>query len=88
MSKCEDLLEKARRVPQGLRLQEALDLAECWGFRHRRSRRGTSHRIYKRPGFIQMLNFQPDSNGNAKRKQVDQLLSAIDALIDHGETAE
>jgi hypothetical protein len=34
---------------------------------------------------MQMLNFQPDKNGMAKRKQVQQLLGAIDQLIELGE---
>jgi hypothetical protein len=86
MSKCGGLLEDARRNPRGLRFQEVLDLAECWGFRHRKSGGGTSHRIYKRDGFMRMLNFQPDRNGMAKAPQVRQLLTAIDELIDQGES--
>ena len=84
MSDCDDLLSLARRNPRGLRFKEALTLAECWGFRQRRSKGGTSHCVYKRDGFFGLLNFQPDKNGMAKRFQVDQLVKAIDQLIEEG----
>lgn len=80
MSKCADLLAKAQRNPQGLRFRELTQLAECWDFEERRSRAGGSHRIYKRPGVLGLMNFQPDQNGMAKRPQVLQLLNAIEAL--------
>lgn len=84
MSKCDDLLELAKRNPRGLRFTEVCQLAECWGFRHRKSRGGTSHRVYKRDGTMRMLNFQSDNNGMAKRRQVEQLLDAIDELTQKG----
>jgi hypothetical protein len=44
--------------------------------------------VYKRAGFLQLLNFQPDKSGMAKRQQVEQLLDAVDQLIDQGVTAK
>lgn len=87
MSKCDDLLKTARNNPRGLRVEQAIALAECWGFVERMSKRGTSHRIFKRTGFINLLNFQPDKNGMAKAYQVRQLLAAIDLLLEKGEKA-
>jgi hypothetical protein len=89
MSDCATLLKKARGSPGGLRFVEATELAECWGFVHRvpkgQKRSGTSHKIYKRPGYMRMLNFQPQKDGKAKTYQVRQLLVAIDELQELGE---
>lgn len=79
MSKCEKLLEKAQTAPKGMRFGEVTALAECFGFVLRRSGGGTSHRIYKRPGFMKLLNFQ-DANGMAKEYQVKELLGALREL--------
>lgn len=87
MSKCSKLLEDAHNNPEGLRFSDALALAECWGFEARK-RRGTSHVVYKRPGFFDQLNFQEGDNGKAKRYQVMQLLAAIEKLQEQGVTAE
>ena len=81
MVRCDELLDLAKRNPQGLRFAQVCQPAACWGFRHRKSRRGTSHRVYKRDGFMRMLSFQPGSNGMAKRRQVQELLDAIDELV-------
>ncbi len=78
MSRCEDLYEKAKNNPAGLRLDEAGKLAECWGFIHRTG--GKHPHIYKRPGFLFFLNFQPGRDGKAKKEQVKQLLNAIEML--------
>ena len=77
MSRCEELLRKARQTPGGLRYEELCYLAECFGFVFDRQR--GSHRIYKRSGFPRVMNFQ-DDNGKAKQYQVLQLLEAIDGL--------
>jgi hypothetical protein len=53
-------------------------LAECFGFQFARQR-GTSHRIYKYPGWIGLLNVQ-DVGGQAKDYQVKQLLDTVDEL--------
>jgi hypothetical protein len=48
------------------------------GFEFARQR-GTSHRIYKYPGWVGLLNFQ-NVNGEAKDYQVKQLLEAVEEL--------
>lgn len=78
MAKCEDLLAEARNNQRGVRFNDLLKLAECWGFTLARQR--GSHRIFKREGFRNFLNFQPDHNGMAKAPQVRELLDAIDEL--------
>lgn len=71
---CEELLERAKSNPAGLRFAEVCRLAECFGFRLAR-RRG-SHVLYTRFGRLRPLNFQADK-GMAKAYQVRQLLAAI-----------
>jgi len=77
MSKCNDLLERARNNPAGLRFTELVQLAECYGWLYDRT--GGSHQIYKRTGHPAAMNFQ-DRNGKAVAYQVRQLLKAIDSL--------
>ena len=81
MPKCEKLLKQAKRSPGGLRFEEACQLAECYGFVFTRQR--GSHRQYKRPGYIGLVNLQ-DDNGKAKPYQVKQLLAAIEAIEEMG----
>ncbi len=78
MPDCDKLLERARRSPSSLRFEEVCNLAECYGFGL--DRQASSHRIYKRPGWPQLMNFQ-NRNGKAKAYQVRQLLAAIDEII-------
>ena len=54
-------------------------MAECHGFLFDRQR--GSHRMYKRPGYPKVMNFQ-DDNGKAKPYQVKQLLLAIQTIAD------
>jgi HicA toxin of bacterial toxin-antitoxin, len=77
MPSCRSLLEVAKTNPAGLRFSELCKLAECFGWELARQR--GSHRLYKRTGTMQMMNFQ-DVGGNAKEYQVRQLLVAIDEL--------
>ncbi len=77
MDKCRLLLERARQNPEGLRFVELCQLAECFGWECARER--GSHRLYKRPGSMRLMNFQ-DFNGAAKGYQVRQLLTAIEEL--------
>jgi HicA toxin of bacterial toxin-antitoxin, len=81
MSRCDKLLDKARRNPGGLSIAEARALAECHGFEFART--NGSHHIFKYPGRMQPLNFQV-KNGNVKRYQVSQLLQAIDDMENGG----
>ena len=78
MSKCQDLLAKARNNPKGLRFDELLKLAECFEFKPKKRTSG-SHQLFKREGYWKLMNFQPD-NGMAKGPQVRELLAAIDEL--------
>ena len=77
MTRCEELLERARKVPSGLRFSEVCRLAECFGWR--RARQRGDHVLYKRPGTMQLMNLQ-DDGGRAKPYQVRQLLAAIEEL--------
>ncbi len=77
MGKCEKLLAKARRAPNGLRFSELCQLAECFEFELARMR--GSHRVYKRSGLRAVLNFQPRGKA-AKHEQVKDLLKLIDAI--------
>jgi len=74
VSRCEKLLELARRNPAGLRFTELCLLAEChgWTFEHQRG----SHVKLTMPGH-DPLTYQAGKNGSAKRYQVVQLLKAI-----------
>jgi hypothetical protein len=78
MGRCRKIYERARASPANLRFEEACRLAECFGFQFARQR-GTSHRIYKYPGWVGLLNFQSE-NGEAKSYQVKQLLEAVEEL--------
>ena len=78
MSSCDDLYERARNNPRGLRLVEAIQLAECYGFAHRSG--GKHPNIMKRAGMMTRLNFQETGNGMAKAYQVRQLLEAIEQI--------
>lgn len=77
MHGCERLLRKARQAPGSIRFDEVCRLAECHGFE--RARQWSSHVLYKRAGFIGVMNFQ-NVHGLAKPYQVRQLLRAIDEL--------
>jgi hypothetical protein len=77
MPNCEKILKQAQRSPGGLRFEEACQLAECYGFVFTRQR--GSHRQYKRPGYVGLINLQ-DDNGKMKPYQVRQLLAAIEAI--------
>ena len=79
MPDCDKLLERARSSPANLRFEEVCDLAECYGFVFARQA-GSSHRIYKRPKWPKVMNFQ-NRNGKAKAYQVRQLLEAIDLIL-------
>lgn len=85
MSRWPKLLAAARRRPQSVRLADAIALAEHFGFTRRAG--GKHAHILKRPGFIQVLNFQDEGSGLAKRYQVVQLLNAIEELGEDGATS-
>jgi hypothetical protein len=60
-----------------MRFSELCQLAECYGFQFARGR--GSHRLYKKPGRRELMNFQ-DDGGKAKEYQVKQLLAVIEEL--------
>jgi HicA toxin of bacterial toxin-antitoxin, len=76
MTKCEDLLKKARANPKGLRFTELLKLATCYGWSF--DRQGGSHQIWVKEGYPRPMSFQEAGGGKAKPYQVKQLLDAID----------
>ena len=76
MSRCSDLLERAKQNPDGLRFAELCKLAECHGWVFAREK--GSHRLYKRPAAPRPMNFQEGENGTAKTYQVRQLLAWIE----------
>lgn len=82
MAGCEKLLTKATNSPNNLRFTDLCKLAECYGWVPR-PQNGTSHAIYLNPQLGNdagsLMNFQ-NRNGQAKPKQVKQLLEAIEAL--------
>ena len=79
MGRCDKLLAKARRAPNGLTFRELCALAECYGFELRRI--AGSHRAYQRPRQPRRLSFQP-AGKMAKGYQVRQLVKAIDEIED------
>ena len=76
-SRCRRLLDRARTNPAGLRFQELVRLAECYGFE--RSRQKGSHLVLVVEGLRRPLVVQ-DVKGGAKPYQVKQLLAAIDEM--------
>lgn len=84
MSKCKDVLEKARASASNLRFTEAQALAACLGFElvKRTGKGNASHRRYKLPGYPGVINIQPDRNGKAKAYQVVQILKIHDDLTE------
>ena len=77
MGRCDKLLAKARRAPNGLTFRELYALAECSGFELRRI--AGSHRVYQRPHEPRRISFQPTGK-MAKGYQVRQLVKAIDGI--------
>jgi hypothetical protein len=67
------LLDKARRTPHALRLEEAVRLGRQLGFEKVRQVRG--HRVLRHP-LLSPLNLQASADGHAKAYQVRRLLEA------------
>lgn len=78
MADWSELRARARSHPASIRFDEVCALAEHHGFALVRQR--GSHRMYRRPGFRRLLNFQPKGAGMAKAYQVRQLLLALEEL--------
>lgn len=69
------LLQRALDNPRGLRFNEAIKLAEAFGFRL--DRISGSHHIMKRAGIPELVNLQ-NVGGTAKPYQVRQLLKLVE----------
>ena len=67
------LLDKARRSPHALRIEEALRLGRQLGFEKVRQVRG--HRILRHP-LLSAMNLQEGRGGHAKAWQVRRLVEA------------
>lgn len=80
MANCKKLYQKILNNSSGVRFSDLCKLAECYGYELARTK--GSHMIYKRPGTIGILTLQPDKDGKAKEYQVDQVLEAIEEIID------
>lgn len=87
MADCSDLEAQARRSAANYDFGDLLALADCWGFRLKS--KDDNHYVlvqdeYPKPSRHEMrqryafMNFQPANGGQAKKYQVNQLLTAID----------
>jgi hypothetical protein len=78
MAKSQKILEEARRRPHDVRMNDAVKLAEAYGFVFRAG--GKHSMIGKRKGYPSLLSFQTSGDGKVKEYQIKQLLDAIDEL--------
>ena len=76
MVRLDDLLEKARRNPGGLRFEELVWLLNHLGWSL--ARQNGSHQTFKKEGSPRLLTVQPGPNGKAMPYQVKQLLETVD----------
>jgi hypothetical protein len=76
MSRREKLVAKIRNNPKDVRFDDACWLAEQLGFSGK-SRSGTFHRAFSRPGEPTGLNFQ-NRSGKIPPYQARQLIAMID----------
>ena len=78
MAKVEDIVEKMRHNPKGIKFQDLCKVCDIYFGESRQ--KGSSHRIYKTPWQGDpRVNIQND-NGMAKAYQVKQVLKAIERL--------
>lgn len=78
MASIDDILEKMRRNPKGIRFNEIVRVCDYFFGKPRKS--GTSHRVYKTPwAGDPRVNIQ-NSRGKAKAYQVRQVLLAVNRL--------
>lgn len=78
MASIDDILQKMRRNPKGIRFNEICRVCDHFFGKPRKS--GTSHRVYKTPwAGDPRVNIQ-NSRGKAKAYQVRQVLLAVDRL--------
>ena len=79
MANCKKLFQKISNHNSGVRFSDICKLAECYGFTL--ARIDGSHHIYKCPGKRELVNLQPDKNGEAKKYQVRQVLEIIEEIL-------
>ncbi len=70
------VLERIRAGSKNIRFADFVGLVEAYGFVETR-RRG-SHRMYWYEGVEDLVNLQPDRNGQAKQYQVHQFMSLVE----------
>jgi len=75
MGRASKVLEAARKNPSGVSFADLRALVEAAGWALKRTR--GSHRIFSRPGTIEIVNLQEDGK-SAKSYQVRQVLDLID----------
>lgn len=69
------LYKQIKNNPKNVRFNSICKIAEAFGFQFRGGK--GSHRIYKKEGIEELLNFQ-DVKGKAKPYQVKQLIKIIE----------
>jgi hypothetical protein len=74
MTRRDKLIERIRNNPKAVRFEDACKLAQRLGFIHEGGK--GSHRVFKRPGEPQQLNFQ-DRGGYIPPYQAWQLLAML-----------
>lgn len=80
MASIDNLVEKMRRNPKGIRFNELCKVCDHFFGKPRKS--GTSHRVYRMPWTGDpRVNIQ-NSRGKAKAYQVRQVLLAVDKIED------
>ena len=78
MASVDDIVERMRRNPKGIRFNELCRVCDHFFGKPRKS--GTSHRVYQMPwAGDPRVNIQ-NSRGKAKAYQVRQVLLAVDKL--------
>jgi hypothetical protein len=78
MTGIDDLVERMRRTPQGIRFSEVCRVCDHYFWQPRHA--GTSHRVYRTPWpGDPRVNIQ-STKGRAKAYQVKQVLKAIERL--------
>ncbi len=78
MASIDDIVEKMRRNPKGIRFTELCKVCDHFFGKPRKS--GTSHRVYGMPwAGDPRVNIQ-NSRGKAKAYQVRQVLLAVDRI--------
>ena len=75
MTRRDKLIERIRNNPKAVRFEDACKLAQQLGFIHEGGK--GSHRVFKRPGEPQQLNFQ-DRGGYIPPYQARQLLVMLE----------